>query len=140
MPEPGADVAGGEAGIDGAAERIDAAPLLVGVGQGDARPLLHALDVHVVAELDLGVVDGAGDRRRVAGIGGAGERDVPLAGEQAGGRIEADPAGARQVDLGPGMQVGEVVVGAGGSVQGFFIGLQLYQVTGGKAGGESQVP
>ena len=43
-----------------------------------------------------------------AGSGRAGEGDVALAGEQAGGRVEADPAGAGQVDLAPGVQVGEV--------------------------------
>ena len=33
---------------------------------------------------------------------------MAFAGEQAGGRVEADPAGAGQVDLAPGVQVGEV--------------------------------
>ncbi len=42
------------------------------------------------------------------GVGAGGERDMPLAGHQAGGGVQADPAGARQIDLGPGMQVGEI--------------------------------
>ena len=56
----------------------------------------------------------AADRRGARRLRRRGERDVALAGEQAGGRVEADPAGAGKVDLGPGMQVGEVGFGAGG--------------------------
>ena len=52
-----------------------------------------------------------------------GEREMAFAAEQAGGRIEPDPAGARKIDLGPGMQVGEVRVGAGGTVERFTSGL-----------------
>jgi hypothetical protein len=59
----------------------------------------------------------ARDGRRVPGPGRAGERDVALAGEQPGRGVEPDPARARQVDLGPGVQVGEVVVGAGRPVE-----------------------
>ena len=40
------------------------------------------------------------------------QRHVAFAGQQARGRIEADPAGAGQIDLGPGVQVGEVGLGA----------------------------
>ena len=53
-------------------------------------------------------VIGRGARR----LGRARERDVAFAGEQARRRIEADPAGAGQVDLAPGVQIGEVAVGA----------------------------
>jgi hypothetical protein len=90
------------------AEAFDLDPLLVGVGLGDARRFPDAGDLHVVLELGFALV-AAGDRRGGSRLGRAGERDVAFAGEQAGGRIEADPAGARQVDLGPGVQVGEVL-------------------------------
>ena len=70
------------------------------------------MTVIVVLELDLALVDRAGDRRGARRLGRAGERDVALAGEQPGGRVEADPAGARQVDLAPGVQIGEVDLGA----------------------------
>ena len=63
---------------------------------------------HVVVELDLALVDGAGDRRGADRLRRAGQRDVAFAGEQARRRIEADPAGAGQVDLAPGVQIGEV--------------------------------
>jgi hypothetical protein len=46
-----------------------------------------------------------------------GQRDVAFAGQQARGRVEPDPAGAGQIDLGPGVQVGEVVIGARRPVQ-----------------------
>ena len=48
---------------------------------------------------------------------------MALAGEQAGGRIEPDPAGARAVDLGPGVQIGEVGCGAGGTVERLHVGV-----------------
>ena len=47
-------------------------------------------------------------RRR--GPGGARERDVPFAAEQAARRVEADPAAARHVDLGPRMEIDDVAV------------------------------
>jgi hypothetical protein len=53
---------------------------------------------------------------------------MPFAGEQARGRIEADPAGARQVHLAPGVQVGEVMVGSRRTVERFDVGHQLDQV------------
>ena len=69
----------------------------------------------------------------------AGERDVALAGEQARGRVEADPAGAGQVDLGPGVQVGEVLLGARRAVERLHVGLELDQVAGHEAGGEAEM-
>ena len=67
------------------------------------------------------------------------ERDVALAGEQARGRVEPDPAGARHVDLGPGVQVGEVARGAGGAVERLHVGGELDQVAGDEAGGETRL-
>ncbi len=40
------------------------------------------------------------------------------------------PACAWQIGLGPGVQVGEVVIGAGGAVQRFLVGRELDQVAG----------
>ena len=98
-----------------------------------------AVDLHVEAEVDFGEARHAGDRRGVAVVRRGGERDVALAGQQAGGRVEADPAGAGQVDLGPGVQVGEVVVGAGRAVERDEVGLELDQVAGDEARGEAEV-
>ena len=39
-----------------------------------------------------------------------GERDMAFAGQQARGGVEADPAGAGKIDLGPGVQIGEIVL------------------------------
>ncbi len=69
-----------------------------------------------------------------------GERNVPLAAEQAGGGVEPDPARAGDVDLGPGVQVGEVVVRAGGAVQRLQVVLELDQVARDEAGGEAEPP
>ena len=134
-----AHVAGGEGGVDLAAEGVEGGPGLLGEGLGDARVLGDAGDLHVEGEVDLGEAGDAGDRGGVAVVGGGGERDVALAGEEAGGGVEADPAGAGQVDLGPGVQVGEVVVGAGRAVERDEVGLELDQVAGDEAGGEAEV-
>ena len=100
------------------AERVDRLPLLVGVRLGDARRLRRCASTVIAKRksvADLVVVvpllrpgERPADRAPRLRVGGAGERDVPFAGEQPGGRVEADPAGAGQIDLGPGVQVGEV--------------------------------
>ena len=57
------------------------------------------------------------------------ERQMALAAEQAGGRVEADPAGARQIDFRPGMQVGEVLARAQRPFDRVDVGLELDEVT-----------
>ncbi len=108
---------GGEIGVDRLAQRVDRRPLRIAVRLGDARILVHARDVHRNLEIDVAHVGVADDRRGIARIGGARERDVPFAGEKPRGRIEADPAGAGKVHLGPGVQVGEIALGSGGAVE-----------------------
>jgi hypothetical protein len=77
------------------AKLFDFRPLLLGVGLGDARRFPDALHLHVVFELDLGLVDGAGDGRCAPGLRRAGERDVALRPASRPRRgIEADPARA----------------------------------------------
>ena len=85
-----------EIGIDPPADLTNRRPLLVGVGLGDARILVHAGHAHREREIDLAHVGVADHRRGVAGIGGARERNVAFAREQSRRRIEPDPAGARQ--------------------------------------------
>ena len=85
-----------------------ACPGFVGERLGDARMLGDAVDAHVEVELDIGEARHAGDRRRVAEMRRGGKRHMALAGQQAGRRVEPDPAGAGQIDLAPGVQVGEV--------------------------------
>ncbi len=121
------------------AEFVDGGPLVHGIGLGDARRLVQALDVHLVAELDLGLVHRAADRRGAGRLRRGADRDVALAGEQAGSGVEANPAAAGQVDLAPGVQVGEVVVGAGGAVERLHVRRELDQVAGDETRGQAQV-
>ena len=53
---------------------------------------------------------------------------MPLAGEQPGGRVESDPARARHIDLGPGMQVGEILLRPRWSVERLDVRRQLHQI------------
>src|SRR5580704_12566055 len=63
---------------------------------------------------------------------------MPFTGEQAGGRVEADPTRAGQINFAPRMQVGKILFGARGAVEGLYVRLQLDQIardeTRGKAG------
>jgi hypothetical protein len=78
---------------------------------------------HVEGEVDIGGRGHAGDRRRRAVVRRRGERDVALASQQPGRGVEADPPGAGEVDLRPGVQVGEVDLGARGPVERLRSGL-----------------
>ena len=64
---------------------------------------------------------------------------MPLAGKEAGRRIEADPAGTGQIDLAPGVQIGEVDVGTGRPVERLHIRNQLDQIPRDKAGGQAEM-
>ena len=123
-------VAGDQLLIDPGAQGHHVGPLFVGVGQGDTRRLVDSGDLHVVGELDLALVHAAFDGRGTRRGGRAGQRDVPFTGQQARGGVQAHPAGARQVDLTPGVQVGEIDLGAAGAVQALHVGGELDQVAG----------
>ena len=97
------------------------------------------LDPHVEVEIDIGETREARDRRGVAIVRRRGERNVAFAGQQARGRIEPDPAGAGQIDLGPGVEIGEVVVGAGRPVERDEIGLELDEIAGHEPRGQAQM-
>src|SRR5690606_38395663 len=130
---------GGELGIHRLAEGEDALPLVFAVGLGDPGVLVDAGDFVEVTEGHLALVGGAGDGGGGDRIRGAGEGDMTLPGEQPRGGIEPHPAGAGDVYLAPGVEVGEVPLGARGSVEGVDVGGQLHQIAGGKARGEPQV-
>ena len=115
--------------IDVVAQLQDRLPLRLGVGLGHARRFIDARDAHVVLEAHLAFIDRAAHRRGGRRLGRARHRDVAFAGHQAGSRVEPDPAGAGQEDLAPGVQVGEVDLGAARPVQRFDVRLQLDQVT-----------
>ena len=132
-------VMGREVRIDALAQRIERGPGFVGERQGDARLLGDPRQIHVERERDLGGPDQAADRRRGGVVRARGQRQMAFAAQQTGGRIEADPAGTRQIDLGPGMQVGEVARGAGGSIERLDVGLELNEITGHEACRQAEV-
>jgi hypothetical protein len=53
---------------------------------------------------------------------------VALAREEARGRVEADPPGAGEIDLTPGVEVDEVGLRAGGAVERLHVGDELDEV------------
>ena len=124
------DIALRELAIDLLAHRDDRVPLRVGIRLRDARRFVDALHRHLVRELDFAVVDGAGDGRGARRLGRARQRNVTFAREQTGSGVEADPAGAGQIDFAPRVQVGEVAGRAFRAVERGDVGHELNQVAG----------
>ncbi len=114
--------------VDLLAQRIERLPGILGKGLGDARLFGDALDPHVEREVDVGETRHARDRRGVAIVRGRRERNVAFAGQQARGRIKADPARSGKIDLGPRVKVGEVVVRAGRPVERDKVRLELDEI------------
>ncbi len=133
-----ADVAVGELAVDGAPQRLDGAPLRLVEGAGDARILVDARHLHLELQRRLAHVREAGHGRGARRKRRAGEGDVALAREQPRGRVEPDPARAGDVGLAPRVQVGEVLVRAGGPVEGLLVGDELDEVARGEARGEPE--
>ena len=63
---------------------------------------------------------------------------MAFARHQTRGRVQTDPTRARQIDLAPGMQVGEIVRGALRPIERLHIGHQLDQVARDETGREAQ--
>ena len=53
-----------------------------------------------------------------------GNRQMALAAEHSRGRVHPDPAGAGQINLGPGVQIGKILLGAFRPVHRLDIGAQ----------------
>src|SRR4029450_12750445 len=85
-------------------------------------------------------IDHSRDRRGAGRLGRAGKWNMTFPGEQAGSRVQAQPARARQEYLAPSVQVGKVRGGSARTVQRLHIRRQLDEITAGKAGGQSEVP
>src|SRR5690606_38570928 len=79
------------------------------------------------------------DRGRAGRLRSAGERDVPLPGEETGGGIEADPTCAGDVDLRPSMKVGDVLLDSGRTIERLLIRLELHRIARDEAGREAEV-
>ena len=122
--------------VDGDAERVDARPLRLRVRLRRAGVFVDADDLVAELERHLDRLRRSLDRGGAGGMRRRAERDVSLAGEQGARRIHADPAGARDVDLGPRVQVGEVVLGAAGPVERLLVGGELHEVARDEPGGE----
>ncbi|CFS53890.1 Uncharacterised protein [Mycobacterium tuberculosis] len=133
------DVGGGQPLIDALAHLTDGLPGLVGVGQRDTWVFVYAGDG--VGELQHGVahVGAAADGCRAGGVGRSRQRNVALAGQQPRRRVQPDPAGTRDVCLGPRVQVGEVGGGPRRPVERFDVGCQLNQVAGHEPGGQPEL-
>ena len=72
-----------------------------------------------VHRLDAAAARDAADRRRLAGVAAGAEADVALVRAAAVGRVEADPAEALDMDLGPGVRrLADLVAVAGQEVAG----------------------
>ena len=132
-------ITGSEPIVDDLTERVDRRPGLLGVGQRHPRVLVHAGDEIAELEGGLGLAGGAGDGGRRLRVRGRGQRDVSFAGEQARRRIQTDPSGAGNVDLGPGVQIGEVGGRPRRAVERLHIGRQLHQIAGYEAGRQTHL-
>jgi hypothetical protein len=121
------------------AERIERRPRLVGKRLRDARMFRDARNLHVEAKIHLGIARTTRNRRGVAIMRRRGQRNVALARQEPRGRIEADPPCPWQIDLDPGMEIGEIMVGARRPVERDEVGLQLDQIAGHEARREPQM-
>jgi hypothetical protein len=65
---------------------------------------------------------------------------MALAAKQAGGHVEADPSGAGYVDLGPGVQIGKVVIRPHRPLDRVDIGLELDQIARHEPCSEAEAP
>ena len=132
------DIVRNERRIDLFAQRIDGCPLFLRIRLGDARILMYPRHAHEDTEFGFAHIGIADHRGGVARVRGAREGNVAFAGEQSGRGIEPDPACARQIRLGPCVQVGEIPGRPWRSVQRLDVGHQLNQVTGDETRGEPQ--
>ena len=128
-----------EVRVDAPSKLTDRFPLRVAVRFCDSRILVDARDAHRKRELHRARIGEADHRCRVARIGSAGKRQVPLAGEEAGRRVEPDPAGAWQKGFRPGMQVRELPIRARGAVERLHVGDKLNQVARREACGDAEL-
>ncbi len=107
-------------------------------GSRHARRLAQPRHAHVEAEGHLRRLDEAGDRRRRAVMRRRAQRQMAFAAEQARGRVHADPAGAGNIDLGPGVQVGEILVRAARAFDRIDVGPELDEIARDEARGEAE--
>jgi len=120
-------------------EPLDTQPLFVGVGLCDARIFIDPAHRVAVLELHFASIRRALDRGGMREVRRRGQWDMTFGGEQAGGRIEADPAGARQIDLGPRMEIAEIRAWSYRAVERLDVLDQLHEIAGHEAAREAEV-
>ena len=91
--------------------------------------MTEPLHVHRERRALLRGAGGAVDRRGGDRRGGARERDVPFAAEQSARGVEPDPARARQIHLGPRVQIDDVAGHAARRVRDHPLVDELHQVS-----------
>jgi hypothetical protein len=142
------DVALRQSRVDAVAERLDGAPRLVAVRQGDSGRLGDSLHGHRERELFLDLIvltplvplEAARDRRRGRRVRSARERDMTLSRQEPARGIEPDPSRTREKYLRPCVQVGCVLTDAGGPADRLFVCLELDRIPGHEAGREAELP
>ncbi len=127
-------VSGTQIGIHPSPELFDCLPLPVGIWFGDAGRFVNPLYRHFVTEFRLAGFEQAENRCCAACVRSAGERDMPLAGQQPGCGIESNPSGARKIRFGPRVQVREIGGGTGRSFERLHVRHELNQIAGNEAG------
>jgi hypothetical protein len=91
-----------------------------------------------MCERYFALVDGSRHRRGALRVRRRGKRDVALAGEKPRCRIESNPTGAGKIDLGPGVKVGEVDVGAARPIEPLDVRIELNEIARDKARGQTK--
>ncbi len=128
-----------ERAIDGFAKRIQLFPAFIRKGLGDARMFGNARHPHVEGEFGIGLAEiAAGDRRCVAIMRGGRQGNMAFAGQKPRCRVKTDPAGTRQIDFRPGMQIGEIHFRTGRSIERLQIRRELNEIAGDEAGGQPE--
>ncbi len=134
-----ADICCLQAVIDNLSKHHDFFPLALGIGFGDPGCFRQAGDLIGKMKGNLTFSGGTADRRGTLVVRRTGQGDMPFTGKQTGSWIHTNPACSGDVHFHPGVQVSEILGGAGGTFEGRLIGHQLNQISGNKAGSQTQM-
>jgi len=112
-------------GIDLVVEIEHGLPLGIAIGLGDTRIFMDARNLHGEFKLRLAHFRGTDHRRGRRRLGSGCQWNMAFASQLSRCRIETDPASTGNIGFGPGLQISEIMLGAGGSVEGFLVWLEL---------------
>ena len=119
-------------------QSIKLGPGFIRERQSDARFFANAIDLHVKCKFTLRGLDKAGNRCSRAIMWCRCQRQMAFTTHQARCRIKADPPRTRNINLGPCMKIGEIMIRAFGAIYRINIGFQLDEIARDKAGGEAK--